>query len=336
MEVYWSDLPKDLLFSIASRTEHLFDYIRFGAVCKSWRSAVTVNPRPLHLRFPLLFACNRRDYFLYSPFECKLHPIKLPSISVGCLGSSSNGWVCMLRNDLDIYLFNPFSNSEVLLPPLRTDFISELIPLLSVRKAVWSAEPTDPNCIVVLLYDEANGVVYCRPGDVRWTMFKISLGNRFDAIFFNNKNLYVVDCRSGRVAAVDLHRGREMTVAEGRDGFCDGSGKSRYLVAGPSGPLLVVRHMKNMSETRRFELFELDGTLKKWVETKSLDEGMLFLGMNTSIWVSSSNLKGCKGNSIYFMHYNTNLGIFYLEDGSFGSMCGLPSHYSYEWVVPIP
>ncbi|KAK1272134.1 hypothetical protein QJS04_geneDACA005992 [Acorus gramineus] len=252
----------------------------------------------------------------------------------------------MVDDNLDLYLFNPFSTAVVPLPPFRNDFISEPIPrpygslVYFVWKAVWFAEPTDPNCIIALLYqwdytrDMETGVVYYKWGDARWTVLETSLESVDNVVFFN-ENLYLVD-RWGGVKEIDLHQGREITMETWLKGY-------KYLGAGPSGPLLVAKHMK-ACEVRPFELFELDRTLKKWVETKSLDEGMFFLGMNTLIWLSSSNLKGCKGNSIYFIYYNMNdrrkdLCIFNLEDGSFGTICGIDEkllYNGYEWVVPIP
>ncbi|KAK1271769.1 putative F-box protein [Acorus gramineus] len=338
MKSDWSDLPEDMLFSIATRAEHLSDYIRFGAVSKSWRSAITVYPRPpLHLRFPFLLLSRdnkTRDHALYSPLERKLHPIRLPDRSrpKRCLGSTSDGWVCMIDDNLHLYLLNPFSGAVVLLPPLSTDFITDG-SFEHVLKAVWSAEPS---IIVILLCkkEERETVYYCRPGDARWKVLETSLEFLHDAVLFN-KGLYVMNWEARRVAAID-HHGRGMMMAAGPNKFM-------YLAGCPSGPLLVVRHMKNVYETRRFELFEPDSKMKKWVKTKSLDDGMLFLGMNTAIWLSSSSLKECKGNSIYFMDRNRDgvvedLGIFYLEDGSFGSICGLdekPLYDSFEWVVPI-
>ncbi|KAK1324865.1 hypothetical protein QJS10_CPA01g01968 [Acorus calamus] len=245
----------------------------------------------------------------------------------------------MVDDEDNLYLRNPFfSGAVIFLPPPRTDLISY------VFKAVWSAEPTDPNCIIALLLevDYRKMVYYCRPGDAQWTVLKASLEFVNDVVFFN-ENLYVVDRRAGRVVAMDLHQGREMMVVDAPDGFLHwmhmmGKGNYMHLAAGPSGPLLVLCHLKNNSfETERFQLFVLDGTLKKWVETKSLDEGMLFLGWNTAIWLSSSSgLKESKGNSIYFIDENKDLGIFYLDDGTFGSVSGLPSDYSYELAVPIP
>ncbi|KAK1321476.1 hypothetical protein QJS10_CPA03g01375 [Acorus calamus] len=120
--------------------ENLSDYTRLGAVCKPWRTAFVGLPRPLHLRFPLLFLSCRTTinsdngpyHALYSPFERKVHPVKLPDRPrpERCIGSSSDGWVCMIDDDgLDIYLFNPFSGVVVHLPCLFGDE--------NLFKAVW-------------------------------------------------------------------------------------------------------------------------------------------------------------------------------------------------------
>ncbi|KAK1321418.1 hypothetical protein QJS10_CPA03g01115 [Acorus calamus] len=100
-------------------------------------------------------------------------------------------------------------------------------------------------------------------------------------------------------------------------------------------------------QTGGFKVFELDETTTKWNETKSLGDGMLFLGLNASMWLPSSNFKECKGNSIYFTDdssYNIrhpilreDSGIFHLEDGSFGSIYGDGMKRLYpNWVVPNP
>ncbi|KAK1271765.1 hypothetical protein QJS04_geneDACA006003 [Acorus gramineus] len=104
------------------------------------------------------------------------------------------------------------------------------------------------------------------------------------------------------------------------------------LAVGPSGLLFILRHLIP-HQTEMFEIFRLDETKTKWVHTKSLDDGMLFLGLNTLMWLSSDNFKECKGNSIYFTDDDvTDLkylddrvedsSIFYLEDASFGSIYG--------------
>ncbi|KAK1271766.1 hypothetical protein QJS04_geneDACA006000 [Acorus gramineus] len=132
-----------------------------------------------------------------------------------------------------------------------------------------------------------------------------------------------------------------------------------YLAEGPSGLLFTVRHLLHWFDevaymTVGFETFRLDETAKKWVEINSLGDGMLFLGLNTSMWVSCGDFKNCRGNSIYFTDDNMeestssffSLGmgedsdVFHLDDMSFGSIHDdedMNWKYPYPvWVVPNP
>ncbi|KAK1280438.1 hypothetical protein QJS04_geneDACA002821 [Acorus gramineus] len=410
MEVDWSDIHKDIVDSILKQIEHLSDYIRLGSICKSWQSSMVDIPRPLHLGFPFLLLSrrttttgnNRRDYALYSPFERKVHPVKLPDrppSPVRCIGSSSNGWVCMIDDSLRIYMFNPFSNALVLLPPLsrtnlnlisdpkpsshgslefavKDEFIEGYQVMMFgegmrdhyIYKAVWSAEPTDPlNCAIFLCLRISTSMYYCRPGDARWTMIKTQLDYVSDAIFYKD-NLYLVD-NDTEIATIDLlHQGGgqgitvpklEVKAYETKlDVDLFGLRTRKYLVAGPSGLLFILRHYKYSFRcvyerrhlTFEFRVFKLDEMGTQWVETKSLDDGVLFLGMNSSIWVSSRNFKECKGNSIYFTDDDRfdsvyedgrggDSGVFHMEDRSFTSLCDndLKNLYPYPlWVLPNP
>ncbi|KAK1267156.1 hypothetical protein QJS04_geneDACA000405 [Acorus gramineus] len=77
------------------------------------------------------------------------------------------------------------------------------------------------------------------------------------------------------------------------------------------------------------------------------DDGMVFLGMNCSTYLSATDFHGCRGNRIYFTDDNKktrswwgcDMGVFCLEDGSLGS------HYQTNvkpmwpkpiWVFPNP
>ncbi|KAK1272136.1 hypothetical protein QJS04_geneDACA005994 [Acorus gramineus] len=130
-----------------------------------------------------------------------------------------------------------------------------------------------------------------------------------------------------------------------------------YLAAGPSGLLFILKHYKHLfrcphsrHQTIGFRVFKLDETGTNWVETKNLDDGILFLGMNSSVWVSSTNFKECKGNSIYFAYDDKfclaykngrpgDSGVFHLEDRSFSSVFDndFKKLYPYPlWVLPNP
>ncbi|KAK1287205.1 hypothetical protein QJS10_CPB19g00502 [Acorus calamus] len=63
-----------------------------------------------------------------------------------------------------------------------------------------------------------------------------------------------------------------------------------------------------------FEVFELDEGGMTWARTCSLRGGMLFLGMNTSMWLANSHgWQECKKDSKFFK--DDNFGVFRLEDG---------------------
>ncbi|KAK1259114.1 hypothetical protein QJS04_geneDACA021430 [Acorus gramineus] len=341
--------------------------------------------------FPLLLlSCrptttnNRRNRSLYSPLEPKLHPIGLPDRSrpERCLGSSSDGWLCMADDSLQLYLLNPFSNSVVILPPLRTTLLpmprphprhrrsltfsvirrnNEGIELIGsgayvrdeyLQKAVWSAKPTDPNCVIVLLWQTPHSIVCCRRGDEQWTVIRTSLSFVSDAIFYREK-LYVVGCeKTMRVVAIDLLHQEEQEMVMPEFGFHIDLGDQMYLAEGPSGLLFTVRHLLHWVHdvayvTLGFETFRFDETVKKWVKTDSLGDGMLFLGQNTSMWVSCSDFKKCRGNCIYFTDdymddSTSNLasvgmgedsGVFHLDDESFGSIY---DDEDMKWKYPYP
>ncbi|KAK1291315.1 F-box protein [Acorus calamus] len=203
------------------------------------------------------------------------------------------------------------------------------------------------------------------------TMIRTSLNFIADAIFYKEDHrFYVVGYTSVnvRVVAVDILQEQEMEMPELEEAIETEMASDRDLairlhiaVGGPSGLVVVLRLLKFLKIekipydlTVGFKLFKLDETETKWVVTKSLDDdghGMVFLGSNNSVWLSSGDFKGlCKGNSIYFTDddrfnsvYYAGLGgesgVFHLEDGSFRSIYDNDLKYLYPhpvWVLPNP
>ncbi|KAK1321413.1 hypothetical protein QJS10_CPA03g01123 [Acorus calamus] len=219
---------------------------------------------------------NRRDHFLYSPLERKLHPLRLPDRShpERCLGSSSDGWVCMVDDNLDLYLFNPFFSGApvVTLPSLRPCFMSVHLPDqdndddpeifydaeggigggdyirdVYLDKAIWSAEPTDPHCIVVLLRQHPYNLIYCRPGDAEWTVMGVPILFPCNAVFYKER-LCVVSGEGGDIVGFDLLHPRQYIVMPRLENFRFSMTSQMYFVAGPSGLLIIVRDLKHVDE----------------------------------------------------------------------------------------
>ncbi|XP_020259853.1 uncharacterized protein LOC109836380 [Asparagus officinalis] len=119
----WADLPKEILDLFLQQLS-LGDHIRFGAVCKTWRSASKDKPHRRALKWPWLVLPQIEDKLsLYSPMEAQTHDLNI-SISPGfeCLGHSM-GWLVIYNESKDYYLLNPLNNQTLELPSSHCDFL---------------------------------------------------------------------------------------------------------------------------------------------------------------------------------------------------------------------
>lgn len=137
----WASLPEDLICLVSScvLAGNLLDYVRFRAVCGSWRSA-TASPRGRGVVDPLFHP--RRWMML--PEGHDLHPghprlrgyirflnldtgnmvrAHLPFFSDHRVVDSVDGLLVLLRiQDRAVRLLHPFTGDIVELPPLATVF----------------------------------------------------------------------------------------------------------------------------------------------------------------------------------------------------------------------
>ncbi|KAJ8629745.1 hypothetical protein MRB53_023068 [Persea americana] len=138
----WLDLPQDLL----ERISGLFiisdprispDFIRMRSVCKSWRSILKYG-MPRELPWLMMLPNNNSSKnnkaeeeeeeeeeekgnpppdggarLFYSPSNQKIHTISLPEIrGKRCCGSFQNGWLMIVDDKLDIFIFHPWSKKK--------------------------------------------------------------------------------------------------------------------------------------------------------------------------------------------------------------------------------
>lgn len=115
----WSELEYDLLVEIAKRVREIDDFIRFGAVCKSWNCAAkkenfdSSSPQvPL-----LLMAADKDDDYrlFYSVTNRRIFAkIYLPQARGSvCLSTEQPGWLftVQLTTTDDMMLLHPHPNS---------------------------------------------------------------------------------------------------------------------------------------------------------------------------------------------------------------------------------
>ena len=121
----WLYLPRDLLerisgFCIISDARISPDYIRMRSVCKSWRSILKYG-MPRELPRLMTLPNNNKEQkeslkdtrVFYSISKQKIHTISLPKIrGKRCCGSFQNGWLMIVDDKLDIFLFHPWSRKK--------------------------------------------------------------------------------------------------------------------------------------------------------------------------------------------------------------------------------
>ncbi|XP_059669345.1 uncharacterized protein LOC132314503 [Cornus florida] len=116
-ETDWAWLPKDLVGLIVDKLILLSDFVRFGAVCKPWRSvALDKKQKRNEARFkqpPMLLVPNGHGSGrLYSVSEEKTYNCQLAvPFTKKCPGSSF-GWLVKAEDDMAITLINPFSGDQ--------------------------------------------------------------------------------------------------------------------------------------------------------------------------------------------------------------------------------
>ncbi|XP_059460753.1 F-box protein SKIP23-like [Corylus avellana] len=280
MAVDWTQLPRELLESIAGKLTIYADYLRFRAVCPSWRSSVLNIPRNLPPQLPWLMLPQVQT----NPFHCaffdlstrKLHNLdvlEVTSQGTHCCGSS-HGWLIVLDESPAVLLLNPLTRARLHLPPLSTfpnvvsfnyseagseyalrDVSGEIYRLSLremrdsfIKKVVLSSAPLkNKNFIALAILHRFNILVYCKSGDQSWSFVHVARFPWEDVIYYNDL-FYTVD-KNGAIAVCDLN-GASPTVSVIRPPLQLGGGLQYLVNSGDDELLLVTRYVVHVDLQR--------------------------------------------------------------------------------------
>ncbi|KAG9448460.1 hypothetical protein H6P81_008425 [Aristolochia fimbriata] len=329
----WTDLPDDVLGSIARRVTLITDYIRFGAVCTSWRSVANANrPHLLH-QLPWLLlpadntvcSMNRRVYTLAESRLAHFHlPVPHNKLCVGSVGR----WLLTVDSRLDIKVFNPFAGAEILLP--RLYLFSKLDPIKLLSKIVLSSPPTSPedrNFVAAAICGRT--LAFWKPGEETWKPLDCQVENIEDIIFYKQQ-FYAVDSY-GKVLACDLDSPQPDAIEFAPRPNPEPTEEKRYLVESSEGDLLQVERRivvgeKTDYQTVGFEVFKLCTVEeprdhgRSWNRVSDLKSDILFLGHNASFSLSPAHFPSVKGNCIYFTDDYYRDPYYYSSDHFLGAI----------------
>ncbi|KAK3150832.1 hypothetical protein QOZ80_3AG0238380 [Eleusine coracana subsp. coracana] len=233
MSVDWASLHQDLVELIGSLvlSVDVLDYIRFRAVCPSWR-ANTMRPGGrgvVDSRFhPHRWMMLPEGHGLY-PGHPDLHGfvrfynvstgdiirVHLPLLDDHVILDSIDGLLLLHRDqDTAIRLLNPFTGDIVELPPLASlqpqmepgHYYSEASKrgyLMRVCTAV-SVSPTGTVTIMLAL-DLLHRVAYASTGDQRWTLSTWKLQPLLNPVSFKGK-LYTIQFKFKEIRKVRIYQ----------------------------------------------------------------------------------------------------------------------------------
>ncbi|XP_010905854.1 F-box protein SKIP23-like [Elaeis guineensis] len=226
----WAALPLELQALILGRLE-VADYLRFGAVCRSWCSTVAERPCLPKPQIPwLMLSDSTRDpdtRRFFSRPDQKMYKIHLPEIHGRLCIGSSEGWLITVDELSELHALNPLTGASLALPSVATFFdvagvvrdsdghITDYVigydnlgevphEVEHMRVYYYLKAILDPSsAAVAVIHGEFNDLSFAHAGDESWTALQPPLPQIFCDIIFRKGLLHAVAI-SGALVVFDL------------------------------------------------------------------------------------------------------------------------------------
>ncbi|KAL5699018.1 hypothetical protein ACHQM5_029978 [Ranunculus cassubicifolius] len=348
--VDWSQTPHELLGLIAERINSIEDYVRFGAVCRSWR-LVTLDQRRRNfspktlpwLMFPLCEDADEDGKCFENPdfFNLsvdKYYQLNLPEARDCCLTGSPYGWLILLCTGR-VEIYNPLTRVRI---PLPQPFKDKSHGFYNIVRLFMPYPPSSTINQFILVVDTTEGLSFIKAGDLVWTTIEnevvdnTGVLHNTDMLHLNNE-IYIVDSEglikrfditSPNPVATEFMLPPEDIKYEGYTFYLvELLGEMHMVVKYDAFDMLAESHhfaigsrVFDDDHTYYFRVFKLDLSTKKWEEVFTLGDYTLFVGQTSSFSIQSSDFEHCSRGCIYFTdtlnggwHATGDIGIFDLE-----------------------
>ncbi|KAH7658453.1 F-box domain-containing protein [Dioscorea alata] len=329
----YANLPQDILQEL-SKFFSFSDYIRFSVVCLHWFEVAKERCHfPQKQPHSLIFDADFQRLFDLS--EEKIYQIEMPELCERhCLGSSY-GWLITTDLNLNINLFNPFSKAQVKLPqlPYHVYEIRKKNKLhLLIYKAVISADPSKSSNYIVAAHFIPSKLIF-------WSqVYRVEFGMKNELtkiasegnVYWYRRHTYMVNFMGDLLLIyrifypINYNEGNnDMDDAVDLDQDNDNNGLRNYYHNDAN--------TRNLFHTQRFMLFKLDQRKNQFIEIKSINGHVLFVGENYAVLIPITIMRDkTKDNIIYFSdaHINADDMYRFSNSGAYNTRD--------ESIMPIP
>ncbi|KAJ4746483.1 hypothetical protein LUZ62_080888 [Rhynchospora pubera] len=334
----WSSLPSDLIHFISTKLPDLSDRVRLRAVCKTWRSSISISDPSPRLPWLLTRTYNmdgNEEILYYSLSSQKTYKIYCPHLKDASFRGTFGGFILFYRYPRSVFLFNPLTRLEIsvsLSPPKYFDAIEVASNPFCKEFAVVLGCTQDSTCAI--------SFGFIKPDDGLWVIHESGLANDWcDCVYY--EGMYYINDYGADTRIMNATTGEVVsTIPSPETGF--NKIECQYMLETCGEILLIYRHkIAGKMKQYVFDIYRLDEARGdyQWVKIRGIGDRMLFLNSTGGFSVSASDFPGFRGNCIYFQaadlpsHNYMLLRQHDLENGTtkilpnFWGECG-------TWIIP--
>nr|CAD1826127.1 unnamed protein product [Ananas comosus var. bracteatus] len=250
---------------------------------------------------------------------------------------TSQGWLFLLDPlSLRTVLWDPITLRKVKLPPMELDLPKQC-------KCILSAQPTDPNCFVVII-DRTNSIFwYCHSRENKWVKYKCPISKiNLESIVLMKSNIYHYDFCNENLVIFGFGSSLDVTTLPvKRCKFPAGLYMRQHYLLESRGDLFLVFFWFLRCTLRTIAhicVWKMDISKQAWFPVESLDDRVFFVsGMSGFAASRSARELGVKRNCIYFVNSDDKyLHIFDMEEGTIATHNPCPNpNLNVSWCEPF-